>query len=294
MKEILLHFNSLYIYLLGMLLLMSWYFWRKSQHDERRSKRFMMKNIRRRFTETKTKFYNEKHEQFLKGHAFPKWITSEGLNILRFAIVILLLFIVVTGILNNQSSLNMSSLLLLGMTPLLLTPKKKYPLAYIGKFMNEKRKNQFSNEVYQLYNDVKSTYQTSSNPKNVYFQVQDLLPYYTHIRSTLEKMLPFLERKEHEAAWNLFQKELDIEEAKVLSIVMQEVENTSHAQAVNLLEQKRNEFSNHLYNRYTDILRRRKSFIFLIVTFGALTVIINLFTVFFMWYREIMSVVNQF
>lgn len=294
MKEILVHFNSLYIYLLGMLLLLSWYFWRKSQLDERRSKRFMMKSIRRHFNEARTKFHNEAHEQFLKRHAFPSWITSEGLNILRFAILILLIFIVVTGMLNGEAALNMSSLFLLGALPLLLTPKDKYPLAYIGKVINEKKKNQYSNEVYQLYNDLKSTYQTSTNPKNVYFQVQDLLPYYTHIRASLEKMLPLLERKEHEAAWTLFQKELDIEEAKVLSVVMQEVENTSHAQAVNLLEQKRNEFSNHLYNRYTDVLRRRKSFIFLIVTFGAMTVIINLFTVFFMWYREIMSVVNQF
>lgn len=294
MESLLQYTDAIYIYLIGILLFFSWYFFRKSQYDERRSKRFMLKNIKRRFEDTVSSFRNEKYDTFLRKYGFPQWLNSERINIARFSSLFLVIVIVSFGFLNRRATLEPMELMIWGLIPVLLVPKEKFPLHWIAVVINRNRQNHISNEVYQLYNDLKVSYQDQNTAKNSYYQIHELLPYYSLIRPTMEKMLPFLERKQKEEAWALFSNDLDIQEASMLSVVMQEVDSLKQEQATLLLEQKRQEFSNHLYNRYTDTLRRQKSFIFVLVVVGALSVFWNEVTIFFMWYREVMTVVNQF
>lgn len=293
MEIIFQYFDAIYIYLIGILLFCSWYFLWKSQYDERRNKRFMFKNMKRQISTTVNAFKVEKHDQFLKKYGFPSWLTSERINIFRYSLIFLVVVLIAVGFLSHRSTVDFIDALLLGGIALMIEPKEKMPLHWIALAVNKKRQNHISNEVYQLYNDLKVTYQDPSYNKNMYYQIQELLAYYTLIKPTLEKMLPFLERQQQEEAWTLFAKELDIQEASMLSVMMQEIGSLKPEQALQLLEQKRKEFSNNLYNRYTDMLRRQKSTIYVLVMGGAVTVFFNEITVFFMWYKEVMSVVNQ-
>lgn len=287
------NYTVIYLFLVGILLFLSWYFWRKSQHDERRRNRFMVKNVKRHMEEAFVLLKNKEQDKFLRESAFPEWVTSQRINIVRFAIIFLLSIYMLVGFLNRETYLGVGEIVNWLCVIIILTPKEKFPLSWFAKFLNLRRQNDISNEVYQLYNDLTSAYFVLKNPKNVYYQIQELIPYKTYIRPTLEKMLPYLERKQADLAWEIFSSELDMDEATTLAIVMTEVESLSISQAGIMLEQKRNEMANHIYNRHTDNLRRRKNTIYVLVFIGALTVFFNESTVFYMWYKDIMSVANQ-
>ncbi|MEK5217703.1 hypothetical protein [Psychrobacillus sp. FSL H8-0487] len=287
------HFKLIYLVVVAGLLLLSWYFMRKAQYDERRKNRYGIKSIKRNIRIYRKRLENEEFDLFFKKNGLPKWITSERLNLVRFSILIGVLVIVIYGLITRTNYIDITTLFLWGIIPIALTPKKPYPMHFIVMMFQKKRQNEISNEIYQLYNDLKSAYQVGDKPKSSYYLIQEALPYFKVIRPSLEKMLPLLEVKNNGVAWDQFANELNTKEAETLGVVMKEVESLKTEQAYLLLEQKRREFSNDLYNRYTEILRKRKSIIYVLVVVGALTVFLNEVTVFFMWYKEVMAVVNQ-
>lgn len=294
MQWLISNYNLFYLLIISILLFLSWYHFQRSQYDERRKRRFSKNRLKRSAEQYSEWFHNEEYEIFLRKHKLPRWITSSRLNAVRLLTLIVLLLVLSVEFLTCIKYLTMTELIALGLTPLMLTPKRPYPLYFIVQQLKRKNNNDISNEVYQLYNDIKSTFQIKeNNTQNSYYTIQYLLPYFQTIRPTLEKMLPALQNKELEKAWDYFSKDLDTEEAKILSIVMREVESVPPEQALVLLEQKRKEFSNHLYNRYADYLKRRKFIIFALVSAGAMTVFFNEITVFFMWYKDVMANVNQ-
>ena len=293
MNYIVENFKVLYLVVVACSLLLSWYFMRQSQYDERRKNRHGLKSFKRNVQMYRKRLENEQYDLFFRKNGLPKWVTSERINIVRLAIAGIVLAIVVIGLITQTNYIDMTTLVLWGIIPIALTPKKPYPMHYIVMMFQKKRQNEISNEIYQLYNDLKSAFQVGDKPKSSYYLLQEALPYYSVIRPSMEKMLPLLEVKKNDSAWEQFACELNTKEAETLGVVMKEVESIKPEQALLLLEQKRKEFSNDLYNRYTEVLRRRKSVIFILVVLGALTVFFNEVTVFFLWYKEVMSVVNQ-
>jgi len=288
------NYQTVYILLIGVLLFLSYSFLQRSQYDERRRNRFRRKYLAHRWTVWQEKLYNQEYETFLRRHGIPLFINSVRINALRIGVLVVLIIIVLFGVITGKAFLSMLDLVMWGSLSIILIPKKPYPLFYMVKFFQRKHANEVSNEVYQLYNEIKSQFQMQSNGlTNTYYIIQQTLPYYKYIRTPLEKMLPLLEKKHLHEAWEVFANEIDTPESKMLGVVMKEVEATGTEQALLLLEQKRQEFSNNLYNRYTDYLRRRKTIIFTLVVFGAMMVFLNEVTVFYMWYKDIMTNVNE-
>lgn len=289
------NYKLIYTLVLGILLLLSWYFYKSSQYDERRKNRFGIKSLKRRKAQYQEKLFNAEYEAFFRKSGLPGWITSVRLNLIRFVSLFVLLFIVVLEFLTTKDYISTFELILWGSIPVILIPKRPYPFYFLVHLFSQRYTKEISNEVYQLYNEIKSNFKVRNNGSdNSYYTIKNALPYYKKIRPTMEKMLPYLEKKDLSEAWETFSHDLGTKESSMLAIVMKEVESLEPRQALLLLEQKRQEFSNHLYNRYTDYLRRRKTVIFTIVVFGAMMVFINEVTVFFMWYKEIMSVANRF
>ncbi|EFV75041.1 MULTISPECIES: hypothetical protein [Cytobacillus] len=294
MQWLMKNYNFLYLVIMAILLFLSWYYLHRSQYDERRKRRFSKNRLRRSAEQYKEWFHNEEYEIFLRKNNLPRWITSSRLNMVRLFTLIILILVLSLELLTDVNYLTLTELITLGLMPLILTPKRPYPFYYIVQQIKRKNHNDVSNEIYQLYNDIKSSFQIKENrTQNSYYTIKYVLPYFHKIRPTLEKMMPALQNKELDKAWDYFANDLDTEEAKILSIVMREVESVPPEQALVLLEQKRKEFSNHLYNRYTDYLKRRKFIIFALVSAGAMTVFFNEITVFFMWYKDVMANVNQ-
>lgn len=285
--------DVIYILVISFLLIASYSFYKRGIFDERRRSRYRRKNIVRQINYWREKLHNPEYELFLRRNGLPAWLTSSLLNLIRMGSIIVLIFIVLLGFGIQRNFLTPMELIMWGSLPIILTPRKPFPFYHLTKILQQKYSNDVSNEIYQLYNEIKSNFQINNSNSNTYFTVQRALPYYSKIRPTLEKMLPHLEKKELQQAWDLFESDLDTREASMLGIVMKEVESTGKEQALMLLEQKKNEFSNQLYNRYTDYLRRRRFIIYILVVTGALSVFFNEVTVFFMWYKEVMSVVNR-
>ncbi|WP_282155747.1 hypothetical protein [Cytobacillus gottheilii] len=294
MNWIIQHYNVLYILVIGLLLFFCWHFFQKSQFDERRKKRFSLRtNQYQAFY--KNKFHNEKFEKILRKSGMPTWITSERINLIRYGILLTLIFLVFLGLLTQEAILSFNTIMLWGFIAFCLTPIKPLPLYFVIQFVRSNYLNNVSDEIYQLYNEIKSNFQTKGGGYlNSYYTIKNALPYYKSIRTTLEKMIPYLEKRKLEEAWTLFSTELETKESQMLALVMEEIESLDHDQALLLLEQKRQEFSNHLYNRYTEKLRRRKTIIYSLVVVCIMTVFVNEITVFYAWYKEIMDVSKQF
>jgi hypothetical protein len=288
------NYDLIFSIVIGFSLLLSWFYYNKAQYDERRKSRFGIRSFQRKVGVYKQKLFNEEYERFLRKNGLPFWITSERLNIVRIGTVFFLLLLVLLEFLTRHDYISTINLMMWGSLPVILTPKKPFPLYYLVGILRQKRANEISNEVYQLYNEIKSNFQLQNGGiSSSYYMIQSAIPYYKLIKPTMEKMLPHLEKKKLDLAWQLFVDELEIKEAQMLGLVMKEVESMKPEQALLLLEQKRKEFSNNLYNRYTEFLRKRKGMIFVMVVVGFMTVFLNEVTVFFMWYKEVMSVVNQ-
>ena len=288
------NYRVVYIILLAVLLFASYTLLRQSQYDERRRNRFRKNFSVRRLSYLQTKLYNEEYEQEFKRNGLPRFITSIRLNLIRLVTMLILLLAVTIGLISGKPIFSVGELVMWGIVPFLLTPKKPFPLFYIFKLFRKQHQNNVSNEVYQLYNEIKSHFEIRSNGlANTYHIISQAIPYYQTIRTTLEKMLPYLEKKDLDTAWELFGNELQTNEAKMLGVVMKEVEATGTEQALSLLEQKRQEFSNNIYNRYTEQLAGKKNIIHFLVVVGIMMVFVNEIIVFYMWYKDVMSVVNQ-
>lgn len=289
------NFNLIYIFVVGILLFLSWLYFTRSQYDERRQKRFSKARLYRTTSRYMEKLYNQEYESFLRSYNLPLWITSIRLNILRFFIMIFVAVILLSSLIAGKLILGISELILLGMLPIILIPKKPFPLYFLVVQFKRNYVNELSNEVYQLYNDIKSNYQVRKKDiSNSYYTIQYVLPYYKQIKPTLEKMLPLLANKKVDEAWDLFATEIGTRESTMLSILMKEIEVVTLEQALMLLEQKRKEFANALYDRYTDYLKKRKFIIFVFVSVCAMPVLINEISVFYMWYKETMANSTQY
>lgn len=285
--------DVLYVFGVGVLLFLSYRFMKRAGYDERRSVRYDKRRIARQFVLLKAKLHNQADEDTLRRFGVPKWITSAGLNGVRIGALLILFLMVAIGYLVGQMMVSPPTILLGIVVAFSLKPKKPYPLFYIIQAYKGRHTQEISNEVYQFYNDIKAHFQTEGKGNNTYLMIKGMLPYYELIRPTLEKMLKYLENKNFEEAWDLFERELSTDDAKTLSIIMKEIESLDREQSLTLLDQKRQEFSNALYNRYGEYLKRRKTLIYSIVVVGIMSVFLNEITVFFMWYRDIMDSVNM-
>lgn len=285
--------SLIFLIVIAVLLYTSYIFAEKGRFDERRRSRFRRKTIMRKINQYSDFLKNDEYELFFKRNRLPSWINSQRLNLVRITVLFVLIVVVAIQMITKTQYLTLMEILFWGMMPIILIPKKPYPLFWIITLMRQKHYEDISEEIYQLYNEIKTYFQEkNSNSTNTYFIIHESLSYYDRIRPTLEKMLPYLEKKQLKEAWNLFEQELSTNEATMLRIVMQEVESMDSQRALGLLEQKRDEITNSIYNRYTDYLRRRKEFITIIVFAAALMVFLNELVVFYIWYKDSIQVFN--
>lgn len=232
------------------------------------------------------------YDQFFRQSNLPKWFNSERLNFFRFGFILTIIFIVIFQKLIGIQYFNNLYLFVGALIVFLMIPKKPYPLYYLIVLYSRRHFQEMSEEVYQLYNEIKSHfYNRNYNNLNTYHIVLESIPYYKKLKPTLEKMLPLLEEKKHLEAWVLFETELNIKEATILRIVMEEIESLEIQQALELLEQKKDEIKSEIYNRYEDYLFRRSTLINVVATGAAFSVFLNEVVVFYTWYKETMAAV---
>lgn len=285
----------LFIILSAVLLFLTYQFIQKGRFDERRRSRFRRSAIIRQVNHYKQFLHSEEDDLFLRRHGLSKWITSERLYAFVFISSALIVILLVLQLITGHGFLSGFGFFCFMLILISLIPKKPLPFYYIVKMFRQRYKHEISNEVYQLYNEIRTNYGTNKNTgvASTYLIIKRSLPYYDKIKPTLKKMLPHLERNHQKEAWKLFSYELDVKEAEMLSIVMEEVESIDINQAMEQLDQKRKEISNSIYNRFTDRLRNRKEIIHVIVISGVVSVFFNFAIVFYMWYKAVTEIADR-
>jgi len=287
-------FKASYIFIIAIFLLISYLYFSRINEDGRRKKRFRLAKVTRQSSRLKGMLQNESYDKFFRAHGLPNGFTSERYNLVRLSIFIAIFVIIFIGVLLEQPLISTFNLFVFGTIPIAMIPKKPSPVYFLLKGLKRRYLRERNNEVYQLFNDIKAEYKSKgSNVSNTYHLISSLMPYYKTIKPTLERMLPLLEQKKNKDAWEFFENDINTEEASRFSALMQDVEHSDIKQTYDLLDESRKDFANSMYNAYSDFLKRRKTMIFFIVATGAVMVSINEFVAFYLWYKDVMSTVNQ-
>ncbi|WP_430510683.1 hypothetical protein [Gottfriedia solisilvae] len=289
------NYMTFYYLILAMCLIGLNYSLKRIKYDERRrSRNFITKikiNNRFKFIE---KMKNDEYDEIFEEVGIHRYLKSEWYNGIRLGVYVIAIVSVSLNILLNVEILTYSQAFLLFMLGFMMIPKKPYPAYHLFNLVQKSYNTKKNAEVYQLYNDIKAEYMIKGDKVgNMYHLIMRLLPYYENIKLSLEKILPYLQRQDSNTAWELFAKQINTKEAESLSIVLRDIEKISIEESILVLESKHEEFANNLYNAYKEYLSRRRWAIYGILIVGALSVFKYEWTVFFLWYKDIMNVVNN-
>lgn len=272
----------------------SYYFYLKSNYDERRKRRFRLKRFVTVNHSLRNKFENKQFDETFRRFGLPSYINSVNFNMVRFGSMSVLIAVNILQIYLDTEILSFFSTMALGTMTVFAVPKRGYPLYTVLTLLKKRYSSRRNHEVYQLYNEIKAEFKSrGKNVRNTHFLIREVLPYYTYIRPSLEKILPYLESNQHEKAWEIFENEIETEEAKSLGILMKDIEATGYKEALGLIEEARQEFSNAIINDYKAYLSRRKFFYFALTSVGVFVIFLNEVNIFFIWYKNVMEVVNK-
>ncbi|WP_214483773.1 hypothetical protein [Bacillus sp. SM2101] len=271
-------------------------FFIRSSYDERLVKRYRGRAIQQvRKNKLKETLHQPHVDQLFKQMGLPDYITSLRVNQLRLVLMLYPTVGFIIEMISDTDVISNITAISLAIIAIQLEPRRYFAMYYILTWVRKSYNAKKNNEVYQLFTDIKSEFITKQGqPINMYHLMYNLIPYYETIKATLEKMLPYLRDKKQKEAWDLFEEEIGTKEAKNLAIVMMELENVEVKEAAHLLENRREEFSNSIINAYKDHLFRKRGVIFVVLAFGAVVVFLNPVAGFWVWYKEVMSTVNNF
>ncbi len=237
--------------------------------------------------------YNETTENELKKCMMPAWLDSIVFNGIRLSVVglgvVLYLIKMNTGIGPFSSTALLLICLLFSVGCVL---RKGFPLHYLLNTYRKSRIRRKNNEVYSLYLLITSEFSTHEEKVgNIYNLLYESRKYFHHIKKAIDKALSSGDGKE--INWNAFVRDIHTPEAERLALVMQEVEMLPISQTKQLLEQKREEFSNQNIREYEDYLEDRGKIIYMICFMCAFSIFICPLVVHFLQYKDIINMSNN-
>lgn len=289
------YYNQVYYFLIISLLVLSWYFASKSNRINRRYRRSFLSRTElvKQKDHFLSKLKNDKYDKIFLDVGLQDYITSEQVNIIRYAVLFWLILYQGGSLLFDYQGYAPPTILSLFAIFFFFTPTNP-----LGKFLLSVIRKQYQTkknyEVYQLYQEIKADYTVKQeHVGNTYHLFMKITPYYEQIRTTMERMMPHLYSYDYDKAWELFEDEIGTPEAKSLSMLMREINNVGIEDSLAVLEKKREEFVNNMYNQYKEYLNRRRQVIFAVVSTGAVFAFLNGFIAFYLWYKDIMASVHN-
>lgn len=284
--------------LLAMLLLLSYLCFIKSEQDERAIRYKLRIYMKYRVTKKllpliERLIVNPKADELFKQAGLP-FITSFNYNLTRliivFGVMILNLLTRYTGleILNKQTAI------VTILVVLVASPRKYFPIEFVLNLLRKRHYRATNQEVYSLYLQLKADYKTNQNIGNNYNMLYSYRKYFKIIQPSIELAISRWNGVNgSEDAWNAFAKDVGTQEAHMLALIMQGVENTSPTRIYELLEQKRDEFANANKNAFKDYLKDRENIIYFVIYACALSIFANPFMAQFLQYKDIMQQMNN-
>ncbi|MHB1166933.1 MAG: hypothetical protein ACYC4E_00640 [Carboxydocellales bacterium] len=232
-------------------------------------------------------------ETSLSNAGYPLGLNSIRFQLIRFSCLTLWLVVAISRWMLSSRSFPINSVVMVSIAFLLTMPIRNSPLSMLLEKLAQSRLREKNKEVFTLYSMIENEF-TSRNgaPLTMYSLLNKLQPNFTLLKPAINKAI-LLWRKDPETALAAFANEVGTAEAKDLANILKNVDVTSPVEALDILENRRDQFltmRHEIYRRY----QRNRGVRDYAITFGAsLLVMFNMLVLFYQEYKEMMKFLNQ-
>ncbi|MFZ3171538.1 MAG: hypothetical protein WA118_06115 [Carboxydocellales bacterium] len=232
-------------------------------------------------------------ETSFRNAGYPLSLNGIRFQLIRFSCLALWLVVAISSWLISSESFPVHSVVMAAITFLVTMPVRNTPLTMLLEKLVQSRLREKNKEVFTLYSMIENEFISSNGaPLTMYSLLNKLQPNFTLLKPAINKAI-LLWRKDPETALAAFANEVGTAEAKDLANILKNVDVTSPVEALDILENRRDQFltmRHEIYRRF----QRNRGVRDYAITFGAsLLVMFNMLVLFYQEYKEMMKFLNQ-
>lgn len=232
-------------------------------------------------------------EANLRNAGYPLGLNGLRFQIIRYSVIIVWLVAVFTGWLLSSNPFPTNNIALAGIVYMITLPVRNSPIIVLLEQLSKARLQEKNRELFTLYSMIDNEF-TSNNgtPLTMYSLLNKLQPNFSLIKPAIGKAI-LLWRKDPAMALDAFANEVGTIEARDLANIIKNVDLTSSAEAIDILQNRRDQFLTMRHEIYRRNQKNRGVRDYAI-TFGAsLLVMFNMLVLFYQEYKEMMKFLNQ-
>lgn len=235
----------------------------------------------------------ERLEVSLRNAGYPLGLNSLSFQIIRLSILVVWLVTIFSGWLFSSNPFPMNSFAFACLFFVFTMPVRNTPFSMLLDKLAQSHLREKNKEVFTLYSMIDNEFISSNgSPLTMYSLLNKLQPNFSSIKPAIGKAI-LLWRNNPSLALDAFANEVGTAEAKDLANILKNVDATGPAEALDILQNRREQFltmRHEIYRRY----QKNRGVRDYAITFGAsLLVMFNMLVLFYQEYKEMMRFLNQ-
>lgn len=235
----------------------------------------------------------ERLEVSLRKAGYPLGLNSLSFQIIRLSILVVWLVTIFSGWLFSSNPFPMNSFAFACLFFVFTMPVRNTPFSMLLDKLAQSHLREKNKEVFTLYSMIDNEFISSNgSPLTMYSLLNKLQPNFSSIKPAIGKAI-LLWRNNPSLALDAFANEVGTAEAKDLANILKNVDATGPAEALDILQNRREQFltmRHEIYRRY----QKNRGVRDYAITFGAsLLVMFNMLVLFYQEYKEMMRFLNQ-
>lgn len=235
----------------------------------------------------------ERLEVSLRNAGYPLGLNSLSFQIIRLSILVVWLVTIFSGWLFSSNPFPMNSFAFACLFFVFTMPVRNTPFSMLLDKLAQSHLREKNKEVFTLYSMIDNEFISSNgSPLTMYSLLNKLQPNFSSIKPAIGKAI-LLWRNNPSLALDAFANEVGTAEAKDLANILKNVDATGPAEALDILQNRREQFltmRHEIYRRY----QKNRGVRDYAITFGAsLLVMFNMLILFYQEYKEMMRFLNQ-
>lgn len=235
----------------------------------------------------------ERLEVSLRKAGYPLGLNSLSFQIIRLSMLVVWLVSIFSGWLFSSNPFPMNSFAFACLFFVFTMPVRNTPFSMLLDKLAQSHLREKNKEVFTLYSMIDNEFISSNgSPLTMYSLLNKLQPNFSSIKPAIGKAI-LLWRNNPSLALDAFANEVGTAEAKDLANILKNVDATGPAEALDILQNRREQFltmRHEIYRRY----QKNRGVRDYAITFGAsLLVMFNMLVLFYQEYKEMMRFLNQ-
>ncbi|MDA8213568.1 MAG: hypothetical protein M0021_17100 [Clostridia bacterium] len=235
----------------------------------------------------------ERLEVSLRNAGYPLGLNCLSFQIIRLSMLVVWLVSIFSGWLFSSNPFPMNSFAFACLFFVFTIPVRNTPFSMLLDKLAQSHLREKNKEVFTLYSMIDNEFISSNgSPLTMYSLLNKLQPNFSSIKPAIGKAI-LLWRNDPSLALDAFANEVGTAEAKDLANILKNVDATGPAEALDILQNRREQFltmRHEIYRRY----QKNRGVRDYAITFGAsLLVMFNMLVLFYQEYKEMMRFLNQ-